>query len=93
MLQVNCYQEKHVRSWNSCLLKENYVNESDPRSNVHYLSSSENKAWTGFTVNSFSDVKGLTKDAIFQEHNCSVTFKNVLEVAVSCWVIPESIYK
>ena len=21
------------------------VNESDPRSNVHYLSSSENKAW------------------------------------------------
>ena len=23
----------------------NYLNESDPRSNVHYLSSSENKAW------------------------------------------------
>ena len=23
----------------------------------------------------------------------SVTFKNVLEVAVSCWVIPESIYR
>ena len=23
----------------------NYVNESDPRSNVHYLGSSENKAW------------------------------------------------
>ena len=22
-----------------------YVNESDPRSNVHYLGSSENKAW------------------------------------------------
>ena len=38
----------------------------------------------GFTVNSFSDVKGLTKDAILQEHNCTVTFKNVLEVAVSC---------
>ena len=35
-------------------------------------------------VNSVSDVKGLTKDAILQEHNCSVTFKNVLEVAVSC---------
>ena len=24
------------------------VNESDPRSNVHYLSSSENKAWKKF---------------------------------------------
>ena len=26
----------------------NYLNESDPRSNVHYLSSSENKAWKKF---------------------------------------------
>ena len=25
------------------------VNESDPRSNVHYLGSSENKAWKGIT--------------------------------------------
>ena len=25
-----------------------YVNESDPRSNVHYLGSSENKAWKKF---------------------------------------------
>ena len=27
---------------------EIYVNESDPRSNVHYLGSSENKAWKKF---------------------------------------------
>ena len=27
------------------LTKWVYVNESDPRSNVHYLGSSENKAW------------------------------------------------
>ena len=26
----------------------NYLNESDPRSNVHYLSSSENKTWKKF---------------------------------------------
>ena len=26
----------------------NYVNESDPRSTVHYLGSSENKAWKKF---------------------------------------------
>ena len=25
------------------------MNESDPRSNVHYLGSSENKAWKGIT--------------------------------------------
>ena len=25
--------------------KKRYVNESDPRSDVHYLGSSENKAW------------------------------------------------
>ena len=25
-----------------------YVNESDPRSDVHYLGSSENKAWKKF---------------------------------------------
>ena len=25
--------------------KTKFVNESDPRSNVHYLGSSENKAW------------------------------------------------
>ena len=32
-------------SWAFDLYYFVYVNESDPRSNVHYLGSSENKAW------------------------------------------------
>ena len=46
MLQVNCYQEKHVRSWNSFLLRENYVNESDPPRNLlPYSESIRCKTW------------------------------------------------
>ena len=33
---------------------KSYVNESDPRSDVHYLSSSENKAWKKFRPDGIS---------------------------------------
>ena len=35
---------KWLRIWTA----DKDVNESDPRSNVHYLGSSENKAWKKF---------------------------------------------
>ena len=34
--------ESHINIWTA----DKDVNESDPRSDVHYLGSSENKAWT-----------------------------------------------
>ena len=36
------------------------VNESDPRSNVHYLGSSENKAWKKFKKKIFQRKKFRT---------------------------------
>ena len=49
------YMELHARGrtvilWeiHSTVIMFRYMNESDPRSDVHYLSSSENKAWKKF---------------------------------------------
>ena len=36
-----------------------YVNESDPRSNVHYLSNIENKAWKKFSPEFFQALFSL----------------------------------
>ena len=37
------------------------MNESDPRSNVHYLGSSENKAWKKSEVKSQSIVRAINE--------------------------------
>ena len=50
--QKNEYSVKNI--WKSYIwTADKDVNESDPRSNVHYLGSSENKAWKNYYLFTF----------------------------------------
>ena len=59
---------RKLKDWDGLFYFTLYVNESDTRSNVHYLSSSENKAWKKFgaPVSQRSGFKSRTGLNFFQ---------------------------